>query len=130
MLSKHKERKRQERLEAIALLKPKVEAAFMEISAYYSFIHYITDSERLMLAEKYDSLDLKIKPLLGTKELEESPEKEIFQRFHTSAIRDTQIATAGQRWQSLHARRAHPDKTGHARLSGDLLPAGTTYRYR
>ncbi len=84
MLSKHKERKRQERLEAIALLKPKVEAAFMEISAYYSFIHYITDSERLMLAEKYDSLDLKIKPLLGTKELEESPEKEIFQRFHTS----------------------------------------------
>lgn len=84
MFSKQKKKMHQERLEAIELLKPKVEAAFVEISAYYSFTHYVTDSERLILSEKYAPLDLMIKPLLGTKELKESPEKEAFQRFHIS----------------------------------------------
>ena len=81
-------KKRQERLEKISQLRPNIEAAFTEIGSFYSFSHYITDSERLMLAEKYDALDLEIKPLLGTKELEGSPNKEVFQRFHT-AMTDT-----------------------------------------
>lgn len=81
-------KRRQERLEKISQLRPNIEAAFTEIGSFYSFSHYITDSERLMLAEKYDALDLEIKPLLGTKELEGSPNKEVFQRFHT-AMTDT-----------------------------------------
>lgn len=72
--SRKEAQKRQERLEAIARLKQDVEAAFEEIRSFYSFSHYITDSERLLLAEKYNALDLEVKPLLGTKEMEESPD--------------------------------------------------------
>lgn len=86
--SKQKAKKHQERLEAIARIKPNVEGAFAEIGKYYSFSHYITESERLMLAEKYDALDRVVKSLLKTKELEESSDKEAFQRFHT-AMSDT-----------------------------------------
>lgn len=55
--SKLKEKKHQERLETIARIKPNVEGAFAEIGKYYSFSHYITETERLMLAEKYDTLE-------------------------------------------------------------------------
>ena len=86
--SRQKARHRQERLDAIIRLTQIVEAAFEEISVYYSYNHYITDSERLMLAGKYDALDIEVKPLLGTKELEESSLRDVFQRFHT-AMTDT-----------------------------------------
>lgn len=86
--SQQKAKKRQERLDLIPRLKPDLEAAFAEIGSYYCFSHYVTESERLMLAEKYDALDLEVKTLLGTKELEESPDKEVFQRFH-KAMTDT-----------------------------------------
>lgn len=55
--SKQKAKKHQERLEAIARIKPDIEGAFAEIGKYYSFSHYITESERLMLVEKYDALE-------------------------------------------------------------------------
>lgn len=87
--SRQKAQKRQERLETIERLKTDVEAAFAEIGSYYSFGHYITDSERLMLAEKYDALNREVMPLLVTKELEETPDKETFLRFHM-AMTDTQ----------------------------------------
>ena len=87
--SRHKAQKRQERLEMIERLMPNVREAFTEVSSFYSFGHYITDSERQMLEEKYYGLNLQIKPLLGTKELEESPYKDALQRFHT-AMTDTQ----------------------------------------
>ena len=86
--SKQKAKKHQERLESIARIKPDIEAAFAEIGKYYSYSHYITESERLMLAEKYDALDREVKSLLNTKELAESVEKDAFQRFHT-AMTDT-----------------------------------------
>ena len=82
ILSKLTSKRSQKRLETISRLKPDVEAAFKEIGSYYVYSHYITDTERLMLAEKYDSLDLEVKTIIGTKELAESPEKELFQRFH------------------------------------------------
>ena len=87
--SKQKAKLHQERQETIARIKQVVEGAFAEIGKYYSFSHYITDTERLMLAEKYDALDREVKSLLGSKELEESAEKETFQRFHT-AMTETQ----------------------------------------
>ena len=86
--SKQKEYKHIERLEAIARIRPEIEGAFAEIGKYYSFRHYITEAERLMLAEKYDALEREVKSLLNTKELKESTEKEAFQRFHT-AMTDT-----------------------------------------
>ena len=86
--SKQKTKTKQERLEAIARVKPDIEAAFAEIGSYYTFSHYITETERLMLTEKYDALDMEVKSLLNSKDLEESDEIEAFQRFHT-AMTDT-----------------------------------------
>ena len=86
--SKQKAKLHQERLETIARVKPDVESAFAEIGKYYSFSHYITETERLMLAEKYDALDREVKSLLNCKELEESSDKEAFLRFH-AAMSDT-----------------------------------------
>lgn len=86
--STKKAKKHQERLETLTRLKPVVEMAFAEIGSYYNFSHFITETERLALAEKYDALDREVKSLLNSKELEESAEKESFQRFHT-AMTDT-----------------------------------------
>lgn len=81
---KQKTKEHLEKLATISRLKPIIESAFVEISSYYSFSHYITESERLMLAEKYYPLDLEVKTMLGTKELEESLDNAVFQRFHKS----------------------------------------------
>lgn len=86
--SKQNARKHQERLETIARIKPEIEGAFAEIGKYYSFSHYITETERLILAEKYDALDREVKTLLNSKELQESEDNETFQRFHI-AMTDT-----------------------------------------
>ncbi len=86
--SKRRAKKHQERLESIGRLRPDIEAAFAEIGKYYNFSHFITETERLMLAEKFDVLDREVKSLLNSKELKESAEKESFLRFHT-AMTDT-----------------------------------------
>ena len=86
--SKQTAKKHQELLEAIARAKPEVEEAFAKIVSYYNYHHYITETERLMLVEKYYALDREIKPILGSKELKESSDKEVFRRFHT-AMTDT-----------------------------------------
>lgn len=83
-----KAKKHRERLEAITRLKPAVETAFSEISSYYNYNHYITESERMMLVKKFEELDLSLNPILSCKELEESPDKEEFLRFH-NAMSDT-----------------------------------------
>ena len=80
--SKQNARRHQDRLDAISVLTPDVETAFAEIGSYYNYGHYITESEREMLADKYAILHRKVKLLINCKELEDSPEKETFQRFH------------------------------------------------
>ena len=79
-------KKHKYRLETIAQLKPKVDAAFAEISSYYNYGHYITETERLMLAEKYGKLKREVKSILNSTELEKSIDKEIFLRFHTAML--------------------------------------------
>lgn len=86
--SKQTAKKRQERLDTIARIKSDVDAAFAEIGKYYNYGHYTTESERLILAVKYDALDREVRSILGSKELDESAEKDAFQRFHT-AMTDT-----------------------------------------
>lgn len=46
----------QERLAAIEKITPEVEAAFADISTYFSYNHYITESERKALLERYTPL--------------------------------------------------------------------------
>lgn len=86
--SKLNAKKHQERMEAITRIKSNVNSAFAEISKYYNFSHYITETERLMLAEKYDALDIEVKPLLNCKELDAFSDKDSFLRFH-AAMNDT-----------------------------------------
>lgn len=86
--SRQKTNKHKEMLATIARIKPEIDAAFTEIGSYYTFSHFITESERHFLVEKYEALDNEVKSLLNSKELEESSDKEIFLRFH-SAMTDT-----------------------------------------
>ena len=68
--------------------RPEVEAAFSEISSYYKFGHYITESERQMLADKFANLVKAVRPILRSKELQDKPEFGVFSRFAT-AMSDT-----------------------------------------
>ena len=74
----------QERLDAITRLRPDIEAAFSEIGAYYSYGHYITESERIMLVKKYEKLEQELMPILNSEELDETPDKDLFLRFHNA----------------------------------------------
>lgn len=86
--SKYLKKQRQERIEKITRLIPDVDAAFAEISSRFSYSHYITESVRKALVEKYDGLFREIKSIISSKELEESPKKESVQRFY-KAMSDT-----------------------------------------
>lgn len=76
------------RLELIASLKAEVEGAFAEVSSFYSYSHYITESERLELEASYGRLAKKVGFLIGSSELDECPDKETFERFY-NAMSDT-----------------------------------------
>ena len=77
-------KKLQKEKELIDRLKPEVEAAFSDISYFYSYNHYITESERHSLESQYESLAMTVRPLLKSKAIESSPSKELFQRFYNS----------------------------------------------
>ena len=81
---KKKEQKHLERIESIMRLRPAVKAAFNDISSFYNYKHYITESERLMLLQKYDPLDHEISAYLNINELSELGCKEVFNRFHSA----------------------------------------------
>lgn len=75
-------KKHQERVETIAKLVPDVEAALAEISSFYSYSHFITESERLALNEKYGDLDVEVSAIINCIELKECPQEDSFKRFH------------------------------------------------
>lgn len=56
VIRKQREKKHQERLAEIARLVPLVESALGDVCSYYSYNHYITESERLTLDEKFAEL--------------------------------------------------------------------------
>ena len=85
---KKREKKHRERLETISKLTPDIEAALAEVCTFYSYSHYITESERAALDEKYTALNHDVSAIISCKELEESPKKDSFLRFH-KAMSDT-----------------------------------------
>lgn len=87
--NKHRKEKHRERVEVIACMIPDVEAALADVCSFYSYNHYITESERITLDEKYTDLHKRLKSILNSRELEESPKKEAILRFH-KAMSDTQ----------------------------------------
>ena len=82
-------KKKKARLDTIANLAPIVKDAFIDISAYYSYSHFITESERIVLVKKYAYLLEKVSSIIHTKELSESPQSEYFYRLH-KALSDSQ----------------------------------------
>ena len=84
------EEKKMEMIDLVDHIRPEVEAAFSDISSFYNFGHYITESERLFLADKYADLEIEAKRILCNKALPETPENEIFRRFAT-AMSDTDV---------------------------------------
>lgn len=85
---KQQEKKHRERVATIARLIPDVEAALANICSLYNYSHYITESERIAVDEKYAELDVEVSAVINSKELEECPQKDSFKRFH-KAMSDT-----------------------------------------
>ena len=83
-------KQRADRIETISRLVPDVEAAFLDISSYFSFGHFITESERKALEEKYAGLVELVKGIISSKELKEFPQEESFRRLY-KAMTDTVV---------------------------------------
>ena len=70
------------REELIQEIEPEIVPALEEISAYYSYSHYITESERIALNEKYEVLGEKLKKVCGTRQLKRSTVYESAERLY------------------------------------------------
>ena len=67
--------------ELVQEIEPEITPALEEVSAYYSYSHYITESERTTLSNKYEVLGKKLKKVSGTRQLRRSPEWEAADRL-------------------------------------------------
>ena len=83
---KEEDRRKLEAL--IQRLSPEVENAFSDICKYYSYSHYITESERLMLKDRYSDLENVVKTILRSKTTVGTSPNDSFQRF-SAAMSDT-----------------------------------------
>ena len=88
LVLRDQQRKHQQRVEAISRLSPEVEEAFADISTYFSYSHYITESERLAIVEKYGQLYDSVCGIINNRELVSSAYHDVFMRFH-SAMSET-----------------------------------------
>ncbi len=77
-----KQKLHQERLDIIEHEIPDVGPAFKDISSFYSYNHYITESERLRLDHKYAELLSEVKKVIDSEELEKHPDKDTIERFY------------------------------------------------
>ncbi len=68
---------------------PLVEPALKDVSSYYNYSHYIAESERLMLADKYSDLFQRLQYLVGTKQLRRSAVNAQAERL-AKALSDTE----------------------------------------
>ena len=87
--NKQKQKKHQDRVATIAKLVPEVKPALDDICSFYNYSHYIAESERLALDEKYSDLRKEVSAIIKYKELKESPQQECIIRFH-KAMSNTQ----------------------------------------
>ena len=85
---KQRKKAQQERLNIIESIAPEVNAALTDVSEFFSYSHYITESERKGLKEKYARLFNDVRRIISTKELADSPYLDCFQRFY-SALSDS-----------------------------------------
>ena len=79
--SRHSKKKLENRQEIIERFRPDIEAAFSEISSFFNYSHYITESERIALVNKYEALATVIQPLLRSNDFKDDTTIESFIRF-------------------------------------------------
>lgn len=84
VLRKLREKKHLRRVETLTQIAPEVEAALSDISSFYNFSHYITESERLTLDEKYSGLFKKVSTVIHYNELKDSPHRDGIRRLFTA----------------------------------------------
>lgn len=70
------------REELVHEIEPEIAPALEEVSFYYNYSHYITESERTALSDKYDALGMKLKKVCGTRQLRLSPIRESAERLY------------------------------------------------
>lgn len=75
-------RRRDARREALVQeIEPEIAPALEELSAYYNYSHYITESERAALSYKYEVLGKRLMTVFGTRQLRRSPSGESAERL-------------------------------------------------
>lgn len=67
--------------ELVQEIEPEIAPALEDVSAYYNYSHYITESERTALSNKYEVLGKNLKKVCGTRQLRRSPEWEAADRL-------------------------------------------------
>lgn len=102
---------RQGRINTLKTLEPLVIDAFRVIGEYYNYGHYITESERLWLDNTYRPLDEQLTDLIGTKEFESWPSKDIFKRFH----------------DAMHDSLAHKDCNNNHFIQNQLISCASYF---
>lgn len=88
LTDKRKKKVKAERLAKAEKIAPEVESALFDIGSYYNYGHYITESERKALNDKYVDLALLVRHLARQKYILESPAKDVILRFD-KAMSDT-----------------------------------------
>jgi len=63
-------------------IEPEIGKALVEVTKFFNYRHYITESERIYLVEKYDSLYNNTNKVINTKEFLKSEKKDSILRFN------------------------------------------------
>ena len=84
---RRREEDHRKRIEAITSILPDIEPALEDISAYYNYSHYITESERLSLYEKFAELFKLLSTIINYKELDQYQQKETIKRLYDALSR-------------------------------------------
>lgn len=79
-----RKKEHRERQALIPRIAKDVELGLSELSLSFSSKHYLTESERLFLEKKYETLYRTMMRVIKSKELKESPYSEPFLRFYTA----------------------------------------------
>lgn len=69
------------REELVQEIEPEIVPTLEDVSSYYNYSHYITESERTTLSDKYEALGMKLKEVCGTRQLRRSPDGESAERL-------------------------------------------------
>lgn len=79
---KYLEKRLYKRVKKIELLVPAVEAALSNMSILYRFSHYITESERIEIVERYSDLYKEVTKIISVKKVDEIAQIDTLRRFY------------------------------------------------